>query len=170
MSTRVRAIYRFMLTALLIICVRAWAQEEDERVYVSSCSLFVKITPYTPDSGDVSGKAMIETTLSDKSGIPIPDQEIKLTATCGTLSCLSPDTIGMSGTALSGPSCLVTDKDGKTQVFLIDIPFNRPGRVKAACSYGSFKVHASCGFSITRKIIKKGNRNKSSLSTQSTTR
>jgi hypothetical protein len=80
--------YRFMLTALLIICVRSWAQEEDERVYVSSCSLFVKITPYTPDSGDVSGKAMIEATLCDKSGIPIPDQEIKLTATCGTLSCL----------------------------------------------------------------------------------
>ncbi|MGA2508109.1 MAG: hypothetical protein ABSF80_11615 [Chitinispirillaceae bacterium] len=167
MSTRM---CRFILTALLIVCVRSWAQEEDERVYVSSCSLFVKITPYTPDSGDVSGKAMIEATLSDKSGIPIPDQEIKLTATCGTLSCLSLDNIGMSGAVSSGRSCFVTDKDGKIQVFLIDIPFNRPGRVKAACIYGNFKVHASCSFSITRKIIKKWNRNKSSLSTQSTTR
>jgi len=165
MSTRVRVMYRFMLAALLIICVRSWAQEEDERVYVYSCSLFVKITPYTPDSGDVSGKALIEATLCDKSGIPIPDQEIKLTASCGTLSCLSLDNIGMSGTASSGHSCFVTDKDGKIQVFLIDIPFNRPGRIKAVCTYGNFKVHASCGFSITRKIIKKGNRSTSSSPT-----
>ena len=153
---------RLILAILVLLCVRTWAQDDDERVYVASCSLYVKTTPYTPDPGDASGKAMVEATLCDKSGIPIPDQEIKMTATCGTLSCLSMDTYAPAGSASPGRSCFITGRDGKIQVFLSDIPFNRPGRVKASCAYGDFRVHASSSFSITRKIIKKGNRSKSS--------
>ena len=153
---------RLILTILVFLCIRSWAQDDDERVYVASCSLFVKTTPYTPDSGNTSGNAMVEAMLCDKSGIPIPDQEIKMTATCGTLSCLSMDTYAPAGSASPGRSCFITGRDGKIQVFLSDIPFNKPGRVKASCTYGDFKVHASSSFSITRKIIKKGNRRKSS--------
>jgi len=154
--------HRFILTALLLLCVRSWAQDDDERVYVASCSLFIRTTPYTPDSGDASGKAMVEAMLCDKSGIPIPDQEIKMTATCGTLSCLSMDTYAPAGSASPGRSCFITGRDGRILVFLSDIPFNKPGRVKASCAYGDLKVYATCSFSITRKIIKKGKRSRSS--------
>jgi hypothetical protein len=153
-----------VIVLFLVGC--SWAQNDDERIYVTSCSLFIKTTPYMPDSGDASGKAMVEATLCDKSGIPIPDQEIKMTATCGKLSCLSMDTYSPAGSASPGRSCFITGRDGKIQVFLSDIPFNKPGRVKASCAYGDFRVHASSSFSITRKIIKKGNRSKSASRAQ----
>ena len=152
--------------ALLLFCTSLWAQDEDERVYVASCSLYVKTTPYTPDPENVSGSAMVEATLCDKSGIPIPDQEIIMTATCGTLYCPSSFSYASTDSSAHDRSCFVTGRDGKIQVFLSDIPFNKPGRVKASCAYGDIKVHASSSFSITRKIIKKGNRKKSSSQTR----
>jgi hypothetical protein len=150
----------------LILCASVCAQNDDERVYVVSCSLYVKTTPYTPDPENVSGSAMVEATLCDKSGIPIPDQEITITATCGTLSCPSSFSYVPAGSTSSDRSCFITGRDGKIQVFLSDIPFNKPGRVKASCSYGDIKVHASSSFSITRKIIKKESRKKSSSRTR----
>lgn len=144
----------------LISCASVWAQDDDEQVYVVSCSIYVKTTPYTPDPGDVSGKAIVEAMLCDKSGIPIPVQEIKMTATCGTLSCPQTAIYNTSGAVSAENSCFITGNDGKIQVLLSDIPFNKPGRVNASCTYGDFKVHASSSFSITRKTIKKGNRRK----------
>jgi hypothetical protein len=144
-----------MLAIVLLLFVRSWAQDDDERVYAVSCSLYIKISPSMPDSGDASGRALVEATLCDKAGIPIPDQEIKMTATCGALSCLPSNTIGAGDSASSGRSCFLTGKDGKIQASLINIPFNKPGRVKASCTYGELKVHASGSFSITRKVVKK---------------
>jgi hypothetical protein len=156
-------LHRILLAFLLFSCVRLWAQDEEERIFVASCSLSVKTTLYTPDPGDVFGKAMIEATLCDRNGIPIPDQEIKMTSTCGKLSCLSLDNIG---TVSSKYSCFISGPDGKIQVYLLDIPFNKTGFIKASCTYGEMKVHASSNFLITRKIIKKGNRGKSTSSTR----
>ena len=155
------------LAMALIFCASVLAQDEDERVYAVSCSLYVMATPYTPDSGDVSGKAIVEATLCEKSGIPIPGQEIKMTTTCGTLSCPSMGIYESAGSASPENACFITGPDGKIQVFLSDIPFNKPGRVKASCTYSDIKVHASSSFSITRKIIKKGSRKKSSSRTRS---
>jgi hypothetical protein len=141
---------------LLTLCAGAWAQDEEERVYVSSCSLFVKVTVYTPDSGDRSGKAMVEASLSDKNGLPIPDRKLSLTATCGTLTCPQQTGQWIDSTGQTpAQSCFVTGNDGKVLVFLVDIPFNKPGRVKASCLWGNSKVQASTGFSITRKVIRK---------------
>jgi hypothetical protein len=154
------------LAMVLIFCASAWAQDEDERVYAVSCSLYVLTMPYTPDSGDVSGKAIVYATLCDKSGIPIPGQQIKMTTTCGTLSCPPMGIYESAGSASSENACFITGSNGKIEVFLSDIPFNKPGRVKASCTYSDIKVHASSNFSITRKIIKKGNRNKSASRTR----
>ena len=155
---------RITLTAMLCMAMTSWlwAQDEDERVYAVSCSLYVKAAPYTPDSGDVSGKAIIEATLCDKSGIPIPGQNIKMTTTCGRLSCPSMGIYESAGSTSPENACFITGSDGKIQVFLSDIPFNIPGRIRASCTYGDLTVRASCSFSITRKIIKKGNHKKSS--------
>ena len=154
---------RILLAVLLFSCTRLWAQDEEDRIFVASCSLSIKTTLYTPDPGDALGKAMIEATLCDRNGIPIPGQEIKMTSTCGNLSCLSLENIG---TVSSKYSCFITEPDGKIQVYLLDIPFNKTGRIKASCTYGDLKVHASSNFLITRKIIKKGNHGKSSSSTR----
>ena len=158
---------RFLPAALLLLCACLWAQDDDERVYVASCSLYVKTNPYTPDPGDVSGRAMVEAMLCDKSGIPIPGQEIKMTTTCGALSCPSVGIYESSGTASPANACFITGSNGKIEVFLSDIPFNKPGQVKASCTYGDLKVRASSSFSITRKIIKKRKHSKSTPSTQS---
>jgi|WetSurMetagenome_2_1015567.scaffolds.fasta_scaffold169278_3 hypothetical protein len=154
------------LAMVLIFCTQVWAQDEDERVFAVSCSLYVVTMPYTPDSGDVSGKAIVYATLCDKSGIPIPGQKIKMTATCGTLSCPS---MGIYESAVSTSpenACFITGSNGKIEVFLSGIPFNRPGRIKASCTYSDIKVSASSSFSITKKIIKKGNHRKSSSRTK----
>jgi hypothetical protein len=148
---------RLTTLLLFLLCTFAWAQDEEERVYVSSCSLFVKATVYTPDSSDIAGKAMVEATLCDKNGIPIPGQKIAMTATCGILTCLQTETGSWADSSRQSPehSCFVTGHDGKVLVFLVDIPFNRPGKVKTSCTYGDFKVQASAGFSVTRKVTRK---------------
>lgn len=140
---------------VLFLFIQARAQEEqtEETVYATSCSLSVKTTVYQADPGDVVGKASIQATLCDKSGTPIPDQTISMTATSGTFTCIPPD--GVSGINTADRSCFVTGPDGKIQVYLVDIPFNKPGRIKAACTYGDFNVHAASSYSITRKLTKK---------------
>ena len=151
-----------MLPSLMLFCACAWAQDEDEREYVSSCSLAVKVTVYSPESNDLSGKAMVEAMLCDKGKIPIPGRKITMTATCGTLTCLQSNMANDSGPRSFEGSCFTTGNDGKVLVFLVDIPFNKPGRVKAACTVGDFNITASSKFSIMRKITKSGNRPDSS--------
>ena len=143
---------------ILFLFVQSRAQEQDqteETLVATSCSLSVKTNVYKADPGDVVGKASIEATLCDKSGTPIPDQTIAITATSGTFTCIPPE--GVSGINTADRSCFVTGPDGKILVYLVDIPFNKPGRIKAACTYGEFNVHASSSYSITRNVIKKKN-------------
>lgn len=146
---------------ILFLFIQSRAQEQDqteESVVATSCSLSVKTTVYKADPGDVVGKASIEATLCDKSGTPIVDQTINITATSGTFTCISPD--GISGINTADRSCFVTGPDGKILVYLVDIPFNKPGRIKATCTYGEFTVHAASSYSITRNVIKKKNAKK----------
>jgi hypothetical protein len=138
---------------LLFLFVQSRAQEEDETVYATSCSLSVKTTVYKADPGDVVGRASIEATLCDKSGTPIPGQTIVITATSGTFTCIPPD--GASGINTADHSCFVTGADGKILVYLVDIPFNKPGRLKATCHYGDFNVKAASSYSITHKVTRK---------------
>jgi hypothetical protein len=158
---------RFLPAALLLLCASVWAQDDDERVYAVSCSLYVRTSPFTPDSGDVSGRAMVNAILCDKSGIPIPGQEITMTVTCGTFSCPSAFSYVPADSVSQDRSCYITDQNGKIEVFLSDIPFNKQGKVKASCTYSGIKVQASSIFLITRKIIKRGTGKKLSSRTRS---
>jgi hypothetical protein len=157
---------RIIAAATLFFYAGGWAQEDDERVYVVSCSLYVKTNPYMPDPADVSGMAMVEATLCDRSGIPIPGEEIHMTATCGTLTCPSVYSYAPKDSASRDRTCYTTDRNGRIQVFLHNIPFNTKGRVKASCEYGDIKVQASSTFSVTRKTIKKRGRKKTSSRTR----
>jgi hypothetical protein len=151
---------------LLILSFQSWSQEyeqSEESIVATSCSLSVKTTVFKADQADLMGKASIEATLCDKAGTPIPDQTITMTSTTGTFTCIPPEAINR--TYASDHSCLLTGPDGKTLIYLVDIPFNKPGRVKATCTYGDFTVHASGSYSITRNVFrKKGGKNIKSAS------
>jgi hypothetical protein len=137
--------------ALFMTAASACAQEGDDASVTTSCSLFVKATVSPSDSTDRFGKAVIEATLCDKQGVPIPDQEIRLTSSCGKFFCPPPD----SALSPDYSSCYITGQDGRIKVELTAIPFNTAGRVVATCTYGTIKVKASSTFSIKRNMLKK---------------
>jgi hypothetical protein len=137
--------------ALFMSAATACAQEEDEASVTISCSLFVKATVSPADSADRFGKAVIEATLCDKQGVPIADQEIRLTSSCGKFFCPPPD----SALSPDYSSCYITGPDGRIKVELTTIPFNTAGRVVASCRYGTITVKASSTFSIKRNMLKK---------------
>jgi hypothetical protein len=137
---------------LSVICLvaGAYAQDEQEFVSESSCSLSVKTTMFPVDSSDKSGKATIEALLTDNKGNPLPDQVIQVTSTNGKFSCMPPvsfsDAVVSSGTE----GCLKTQEDGTIKIYLVHIPFNNPGKVKAMCTYGNFKVSAFGSYVVTK--------------------
>jgi hypothetical protein len=147
---------RIFLSIVLCAAACAFAQEEEavETVIAASCSLFVKATVRGVPTTARFGQVRVEATLCDKDGVPISDQEIRLTSTGGTFACLPPDSVISELDSLAGP-CFVTRGNGKITVFLINVPFNRPGRVTASCTYKNFKLKSLSSYSITRKIIKK---------------
>jgi hypothetical protein len=146
----------------LLLSFPAWAQPEDpdeEVVHATSCSLSVKTSVYNPDPGDATGTASVEAFLCDKGGVPIPYQPIVMTSTNGMFSCIPPNAV--TGSVSADRSCFVTGSDGRILVYLVDIPFNKPGRIQASCTYGSFVVKASGSYSLTRNVItKKNNRSR----------
>lgn len=157
----------FFLT-MLFLTVQSRAQEGEQpeaTEYAASCSLSVKTTVFKVEPSDVVGRASIEATLSDKSGTPISGQTIEITSTNGTFTCIAPN--DFSGVNTADHSCFVTGPDGTILVYLVDIPFNKPGRLKATCHYGEFNVHASSRYSITHKVSRiKTSGNNSPASTQ----
>ncbi|MCU0609769.1 MAG: hypothetical protein MUF22_08400 [Chitinispirillaceae bacterium] len=130
-------------------------EEEEETVSVSACSLFIKTTPVQPDSLDQAGVVEVLVTCIDKSGSPVKLQEVSMTSTAGTLSCVS--STFTEYTKQSGLSCLVTRSDGTVLAYVVSVPLNTKGRVTAAVSCGDYTVRASSTFVITRNVVKKWN-------------
>jgi hypothetical protein len=147
---------KMILTCALLLPVLVWAQEDDgTEVSAASCSLSVKTTVLPSDSFDGTGKVKIQAFLSDKDGAPIPDVEIHVSANCGTFSCKPPaNEIDTDTGAQDAGFCYNTRKDGSIRVYLINIPFNKPGKVMATCAVGSFAPKASSTFIIRRAVIK----------------
>lgn len=143
------ALNKLILLVTLLLVASAWAQDDGEGREAASCSLFVKAAVLPADSLDRYGSAKVEATLCDKQGIPIPDQEIRLTATRGIFFC-PPDTTGSA----EYTSCYISDRYGRISVMLTNIPFNTQGRVLGSCTYKGLTVKASSTFSIKRNIIK----------------
>jgi hypothetical protein len=133
----------------------AWAQDEEitETVTASSCSLFVKTQVRPVFITEQYGQVQVDATLCDKDGVPISDREINLTSTTGTLACLPSDSVLAPGDSLKGP-CFVTSGNGTITMFLIHVPFNKPGRVTATCSYRGFTLKSMSSYVITRKTVK----------------
>jgi hypothetical protein len=139
-------IITFVMTAAL------FAQEEQEFVTETSCSLSIKATVFPVDSSDKFGKATIEALLTDNKGNPLPDQTIQVTATNGTFTCMPPVSFSDAEVSSSVEGCLKTQEDGTIKIYLVHIPFNRPGNVKAFCTYGNFKVSAIGAYSVTKFV------------------
>ena len=137
------------------------AQYEEEFEYAVSCSLSMKITVFPPEASETSGRGYIEVFLCDKNGIAVPNKEISLISSCGVLSCQA----GMYGddrSLSSDKTCYVTGDDGRAQVYLVDVPFNTQGRVKATSFCNEITVKGSGTFMISRKSAKKRTRSKRS--------
>jgi hypothetical protein len=49
----------------------------------------------------------------------------------------------------------VTGPAGTMKAYLVNIPFNKRGKVKATCTYGNFQLKAGGSYIITRKKIRK---------------
>jgi hypothetical protein len=147
--------YFIFIFALTVISC-AWAQDEEgTEVLAASCSLSVKTTVLPSDSFDGTGKVKIQAFLSDKEGAPIPDVEIHVSANCGTFSCKPPaNEVDTDNGPQEAGFCYNTGKDGSIRVYLMNIPFNKPGKVIATCSVGAFVPKASSTFIIKRAVIK----------------
>jgi hypothetical protein len=145
----------FISMPLLFLYVNAFAQDDEEAYTVASCSLAVKTTVYPASAEDRSGRVMIEAFLCDKVGSPIANQEIQMTASSGTFSCIPPESFSSPEDNASDRSCFVTAPDGKIRVYLTSVPFNTQGKLKASASYNGCSVRATSTFSINRNVIKK---------------
>jgi hypothetical protein len=130
----------------------AWAQEEVEFVAESSCSLSVKTTAMPVDSLDKTGSVKIEALVTDKDGKPLEGLDIRMTTTNGALSCMPPVRFAHTELSSGTQGCLKTQEDGTITIYLVNIPFNRPGQVKAFCAYGRFKVSALGSYSIKKSV------------------
>jgi hypothetical protein len=133
----------------------AWCQTEHEDTMSTSCSLFIKTTVFTPDSFNNTGIAKVEATLTDKTGTPISGQTINLTSTSGNFTCIPPISSNESVPDSTQGACLVTGPAGTMKAYLVNIPFNKRGKVKATCTYGNFQLKAGGSYIITRKKIRK---------------
>lgn len=147
---------KMILACALLLPVLAWAQEDDgTEVAAASCSLSVKATVLPADSFDGTGKAKIEAFLKDKDGAPIAGEEIHISANCGTFSCKPPaNEVDTDTGSQQAGFCYNTGADGRMRVYLMNIPFNKPGKVVATCAVGSFVPRASSTFIIRRAVIK----------------
>ena len=148
---------------IFFLCAGSAVRAQDEETVTetfSSCSLTVKAVVAPVDSHATTGNAVIHAFLCNTQGIPIADQEIQIKTNCGTILCTSPDSADNAEKKASTVPCNITGADGTVTLYLMDIPFNTPGRVTASCTYKSFKVKAFSTFSISHKTFKRKIRKK----------
>jgi hypothetical protein len=141
------------MTALVVFFFFSvvFAQEEEDFVAETSCSLSIKATVFPMDSSDKSGKATIDGLLTDNKGSPLADQTIHISSTNGQFTCMPPVSFSDAEISSSTEGCLKTQEDGTFKIYLVHIPFNKPGKVKASCAYGTFKVSAFGSYSVTKR-------------------
>lgn len=149
-----------LLMPILLMYATILAQSDNDMTTVLSCQLTVKTTAYPPDSADLSGKAMVEATLLDNEGFPIYNQEVQMTTTTGVFSCLPPEVITEATMKDPVLYCFTTGQDGKIQAYIVNIPFNKQGRLDASSTCGTSVVKASGKFLITRSVLKKKHKKK----------
>jgi hypothetical protein len=154
--------WRQLLVVLTAGALPVIAQYEEETEYAVSCSLSMKITVFQPDTADNSGRGYVEVSLCDKNGIPVPNKEVKMVASCGMLSCQAPGWHDDVNSLSTGNTCFTTGADGRAQVYLANVPFNTQGWVKATGFCNEINVSGTGTYMIARKSIKKRTRSKRS--------
>jgi hypothetical protein len=143
------------LLFILMLLVPAALMAQEEETVISSCSLFVKATALLPAADAPAGIAIVEASLCDQDGAPISGQPIELTSSVGELTCQPPAPIADTISSTFQSACSETGLTGKTVVYLIGVPFNTQGRIKASCTYGEISASASSSFLIKRSVVKK---------------
>jgi hypothetical protein len=145
---------KLLISMVLFLGAYVYAQNENGYAELTSCQLAVTTSVYSPDTADRFGKAMAEVTLTDESGLPIPNQPIQMTTSCGIFSCLPPENLTDAGLENPLLACFTTGSDGKMVVYIVKIPFNSKGLVKASFTWGNTTIKASGNFLITRSVSK----------------
>jgi hypothetical protein len=151
---------RIVLVLIPFLAAFAWAQDDEaetatETTIATSCSLFVKTTVRPVPMDARFGQVKVEATVCDKDGVPISDQEVRLSSTSGTFSCLPADSIIPEGIDSAAGPCFVTKGNGTMTMFLINVPFNTPGRVNASCTCRNFNLQSSGTYLISKKTSNK---------------
>jgi len=134
----------------LLLPSTALPVEWEEETVVSSCVLAMTVTaqPFTAD--DVAGIAVIELTLRDKEGAPLPGVTMAMSANCGTFMCRLPDDPKPEDED-EERACFRTKDNGIARLYLTNIPFNAAAKVKAQCDCGDYLVNATGSLMITKK-------------------
>jgi hypothetical protein len=154
--------WKHLLLLLTAGVLPVFSQYEEETEYAVSCSLSMKITVFPPDTVDNSGRGYVEVFLCDKNGVPVPNQELKIVSSCGILTCQAPGWHDDNSSLSSDKACFITGADGRAQVYLANVPFNTPGRVKATSLCNNINVSGSGTFKLSRTSTKKHTRSKRS--------
>ena len=142
---------RFLPLILLVqVFVSGYEFELPDESSGCAISINLSLSPVAP--GDLSGRAVIEVKINNKSGTPIVGRSFELTASRGTFLCRLPGDSSETDSTQSR-SCFVTGQDGKGRVHLVNVPFNSPVNVKAISDCGDYTVSATGNLSI--KQIKK---------------
>lgn len=141
---------------ILVLCANLLAFCADSDVRLS-----VKTFVYPSDSADRFGHGKIEAVLSYKGGAPIPGRTLNFETSCGTFSCKLPDIENEVDSSSGDESCFATDTNGKSTVYIINIPFNSQGVVTVSCEFDDRVVKASGRFWIKRFAVVKSARKKS---------
>jgi hypothetical protein len=141
---------------ILVVCANLCAFCADADIKLS-----VKTFVYPSDSADRFGHGKIEAVLSYKGGSPIPGRTLSFETSTGTFSCKLPDVENEVDSSSGDESCFATDKNGRSTVYLLNIPFNSQGVVTASCEFDDQLVKASGTFWIKRFAVAKSARKKS---------
>lgn len=148
--------FRNVLISIISFCaISVFAYDFVESEEHSTCYISMNMKMAPVKATDKSGRGVIEVTLKDKSGNPLPGKEIQLNASWGTFLCILTEEAQSKGVnAAEQRDCYITDSSGKARINLINIQLDSPVKVKASCDCGGYTVFAN-GTMTVRSVKKK---------------
>lgn len=145
---------KVLLSVICLCTIKAFAYDFIESEEHTTCYISMSMKMSQVKTTDKTGRAVVEVTLKDKSGNPLPGREIELNASWGMFLCILPEEADSAGVnSAEERGCYTTDANGKSRINLINIQLDSPVKVKATCDCGGYSVYASG--TLTMRSVKK---------------